>query len=80
MQRFGGDAASDEIRRKGFRHDARKSSPEKKAGGIFFGERECERAMVGRNKQQVLALLCDGIKVGKGGCGRRGWLEAGLQH
>lgn len=50
---FGGDAASDEIRRKGFRHDARKSFAEKKAGGIFFGERECERAVVGRNKQQV---------------------------
>ncbi|KAH8124540.1 hypothetical protein LI328DRAFT_69733 [Trichoderma asperelloides] len=40
--------------------------PQKKVGGIFFGERECERTMVGRNAEQVPWTSCDGLKVGKG--------------
>ncbi|KAL7785840.1 hypothetical protein V8C37DRAFT_393519 [Trichoderma ceciliae] len=56
-----------------FRHDARKSSPKKKVGGIFFGERECERTMVGRNMQQVPLRQDKGRLRRK----RRMWLAGG---
>jgi hypothetical protein len=54
---------------------ARKKLPQKKVGGIFFGERECERAMVGRKPEQVPWTARDGLKVGKGRGARCGWLE-----
>lgn len=60
------NAASDESGRDAFRHDGKEAPPKKKVGGIFFGERECERTMVGRNTQQVPGTSCDGLKVGKG--------------
>lgn len=60
-------AASDESGRNAFRHDGKEEAPpKKKVGGIFFGERECERTMVGRKPEQVPWTACDGLKVGKG--------------
>lgn len=55
---------------------ARKKLPQKKkVGGIFFGERECERTMVGRKPEQVPWTACDGLKVGRGRGAGCGWLE-----